>query len=121
LSPDIEWFCVLNEIRPGDQGAFEQSGAVRFLGDQLQDFADTAALIDRMDLMISVDTSIAHLAGALGKPIWVLLPFAADWRWMSERTDSPWYASARLVRQARPDDWDGVLQEVRQALLHRSW
>ncbi|HTP95423.1 MAG TPA: tetratricopeptide repeat-containing glycosyltransferase family protein, partial [Burkholderiales bacterium] len=85
-------------------------------GDELGDFADTAAAIAQLDLVISVDTSVAHLAGALGKPAWVLLPFAPDWRWMLEREDSPWYPTMRLFRQSRPRDWAGVIERVGREL-----
>lgn len=86
------------------------------LGPALEDFADTAAAIACLDLVIAVDTAVAHLAGALGKPVWILLPFAADWRWGQEGETTPWYPSARLFRQRRPDDWEGVLDTVRHAL-----
>ena len=79
---------------------------------ELGDFSDTAALISQLDLVISVDTSVAHLAGALGKPVWVLLTHAPDWRWLLDRDDSPWYPTARLFRQARPGEWDPVLARV---------
>jgi tetratricopeptide (TPR) repeat protein len=82
----------------------------------LQDFADTAALIMQLDLVISIDTSVAHLAGALGKPVWILLQFSADWRWLLDRSDSPWYPTARLFRQKLRGDWDGVVDDVAQAL-----
>ena len=71
------------------------------------DFDGTAALVDSLDLVVSVDTSIAHLAGALGRPVWILLPFAPDWRWLNARADTPWYPTARLFRQSRQDDWGG--------------
>jgi len=82
----------------------------------LNDFADTAALIDNLDLVISVDTSVAHLAGAMGKPTWILLPYSPDWRWMLGREDSPWYPTARLIRQAAPGDWTPVVARVVEAL-----
>jgi tetratricopeptide (TPR) repeat protein len=81
-----------------------------------RDFTDTAALIENLDLVVTVDTAVAHLAGALAKPVWILLPFDACWRWLLERIDSPWYPTARLYRQARRGDWDGVLQRVRADL-----
>jgi len=84
------------------------------------DFGDKAALMQRLDLVLSVDTSNAHLAGALGRPLWLLLPFAPDWRWGRTRTDSPWYPTARLYRQPRPGDWTSVIAEVRAALVARA-
>jgi Flp pilus assembly protein TadD len=83
----------------------------------LTDFADTAAAIECLDLVISVDTAVAHLAGALGKPVWVLLPRVPDWRWLMDRPDSPWYPSARLIRQRQAGDWRGVVNDAREALL----
>lgn len=85
-------------------------------GPRLGDFADTAALLAQMDLVISVDTAVAHLAGALGKRVWTLLPYAPDWRWLLERSDSPWYPTMRLFRQPRPGDWASVSQQVQGAL-----
>lgn len=82
----------------------------------MEDFADLAALIAQLDLVICVDTSVAHLAGAMGKPVWVLLPFAPDWRWLREREDSPWYPSMRLFRQSEPGNWKGVLDRMRDEL-----
>jgi len=82
------------------------------LSDKLTDFAETAALIEQLDLVISVDTSTAHLAAAMGKPTWILNRYDSCWRWMMDRTDSPWYRSARLYRQTSPGDWAGVLQRV---------
>ncbi len=80
--------------------------------DRLIDFVETAALIANLDLVISVDTAVAHLAGAMGKPTWVLLPVKADWRWLMDRRDSPWYPTARLFRQDNSRDWATVLQRV---------
>jgi hypothetical protein len=82
----------------------------------LHDFADTAALIANLDLVIAVDTVVAHLAGAMGKPVWLLLQNTPDWRWMLERTDSPWYPTARLFRQPKLGDWTEPIQRVADAL-----
>jgi hypothetical protein len=89
------------------------------LGEELEDFADTAAVISQLDLVICVDTAVAHLAGALAKPVWVLLPQPADFRWLEEREDSPWYPTMRLFRQTRRDEWSDVVQRVRMALQER--
>ncbi|MGD0138150.1 MAG: tetratricopeptide repeat protein [Tepidisphaeraceae bacterium] len=89
--------------------------------EELKDFADTAALIANLDLVIAVDTAVVHLAGAMGKPVWTLLPFASDWRWLLDRADSPWYPTMRLFRQATPGDWDGVIRRVAAELSrHKS-
>jgi tetratricopeptide (TPR) repeat protein len=82
----------------------------------IKDFADTAALVANLDLVISVDTSVAHLAGAMGKPVWVMLAFAPDWRWMRHRDDTPWYPTMRLFRQPGIGDWQGVIEQVAKAL-----
>ena len=81
-----------------------------------QDFADTAAAIENLDLVISVDTAVAHLAGALAKPVWTLLPHPADWRWLDARLDTPWYPTMRLFRQPAARQWEPVIASVRQAL-----
>jgi len=85
--------------------------------EELRDFADTAALVANLDLVISVDTGVAHLAGAMGRPVWILLPYRPDWRWMMDREDSPWYPSVRLFRQEKPRDWATVIDRVKQELL----
>ncbi|MDR2212789.1 MAG: tetratricopeptide repeat protein [Pseudomonadales bacterium] len=89
------------------------------IDDGIDDFGDTAAAMEQCDLIISSDTAAAHLAGALGKPVWILLPFVADWRWLLARNDSPWYPSARLFRQRHMGDWDGLIAEVHEALRER--
>jgi len=76
------------------------------------DFSDTAKVISELDLVISVDTALAHLTGAMGLPVWILLPYIADWRWLEDRSDSPWYPSARLFRQLAPRDWESVVRQV---------
>jgi tetratricopeptide (TPR) repeat protein len=84
--------------------------------DDILDFSDTAALIENLDLVISVDTAVAHLAGALGKPVWTLVPFAPDWRWLLNREDSPWYPTMRLFRQHKPKDWEHVIAKILKEL-----
>jgi tetratricopeptide (TPR) repeat protein len=116
FSSEQQFICLQKEIRPEDQTIFEQYPQLQFFGEQLQDFSDTAALIELMDLVISIDTSVAHLAGAMGKPVWLLLPFNADWRWLLDRDDSPWYPTMRLFRQSAPGDWDSVIDRVASAL-----
>jgi Tfp pilus assembly protein PilF len=116
--PGIQWFS----LQKGDAAAaVKECAATRpnliDLTAQIEDFADTAALLDRLDLLIAVDTSVPHLDGALGKPVWMLLPFANEWRWLLRRSDSPWYPSFRLFRQPGPGQWAPMLARVRQALL----
>jgi hypothetical protein len=79
---------------------------------ELHDFAHTAALVQNLDAVIAVDTAVAHLAGALGKPVWILLPFSPDFRWLVDRSDAPWYPTARLLRQTSPSDWKGVVDRL---------
>jgi hypothetical protein len=86
------------------------------LGAELTDFADTAALLAELDLIITVDTAVAHLAGAMGRPVWLALPFAPDWRWLLHREDSPWYPSMRLFRQLQPGAWGPVFQRLAHEL-----
>jgi ADP-heptose:LPS heptosyltransferase len=86
----------------------------------LADFSSTAAVLSHIDLVIAVDTSVAHLAGAMGRPVWTLLPFRPDWRWLLDRTDSPWYPGMRLFRQSAHGDWAGVMRDVRVELVKRA-
>ena len=84
--------------------------------ENIRDFSDTAAIIENLDLIISVDTSVAHLAGAMNKPVWILLPFIPDWRWFLKRDDCPWYPSMRLFRQKKFGNWKDVFEEVKEEL-----
>jgi Flp pilus assembly protein TadD len=105
--------------RAAELGTSALAGRIADLSERLDDFADAAGAIAALDLVITVDTAIAHLAGALGAEVWTLLPFAPDWRWLLGRDDSPWYPSMRLFRQAAPGDWDGVIRRVATALAQR--
>jgi Flp pilus assembly protein TadD len=109
----IDFFSLQKEVRDADAAAL---GSIATFGPELADFRDTAALVELMDLVVSVDTAAAHLAGAMAKPVWVLLPWSPDWRWLLERTDSPWYPTARLCRQERPGDWPGVIARLAREL-----
>ena len=116
LPSGFEYFSLQKEVREADKEALVSSN-IKHLGEQLKDFADTAALCELMDLVICVDTSVAHLAGSLGKATWVMLPFAPDWRWLLDRDDSPWYRNHRLFRQSKRGHWDNVFKEIETALL----
>ncbi len=109
------WFSLQKELADRDQGVFAAMGH-KLTPLVLRDFYDTGCAVSALDLVISVDTSVCHLAGALGLPTWVLLPFAPDWRWLLEREDSPWYPTARLWRQPRPGDWPSVIDKIGSAL-----
>ena len=120
LACDVELVSLQKDMRSGD-GTWLKKRGVRHFGNDVGDFTDTAALVNLMDVVISVDTSVAHLAGAMGKQTWVLLPnMDVDWRWMLDREDSPWYPTMQLFRQPAPDDWDSVISRIVGALPKRA-
>lgn len=116
LPKAYDYVCVQKELRDVDQTFLAQHPTLSFFGDELSDFSETAALCANLDLLISVDTSVAHLSAALGVPTWLLLPFAPDWRWLLARDDCPWYDSVRLFRQDQIHQWSGVLQRLSACL-----
>ncbi len=118
LPQNANLFCLQKDFRPDNAKFLDSNKHIHYFGKQLVDFADTAALIACMDLVITVDTSVAHLAASMGKPTWILLPFAPDFRWLLDRSDSPWYPSAKLYRQTKIGDWDEVLQRIAADLTH---
>ena len=111
----VDFYSLQKDVSPGDRTLLNQQ-QIQELSEYFSDFADTAAIISQLDLVICVDTSVAHLAGALGKPVWILLSFVPDWRWMLEREDSPWYPTMRLFRQQKTGDWDDVCDRIKAAL-----
>jgi len=113
---DTQFFAVQKH----EGGPADAPAGVIPLDGLLHDFAETAAAVANLDLVITVDTSVAHLAGAMGVPVWVMLPFSPDWRWLLGRSDSPWYPTMTLFRQGRAGDWDGVVAEVARR-LSESW
>ena len=116
LQDEFEFISLQKDVPARDRAFLEGNTALRHFGEALRDFGDTAALCGLLDLVVCVDTSVAHLAGALGRPVWTLLPHNADWRWLLDRDDSPWYPGMRLMRQRRTGDWQAVIGELRQRL-----
>jgi tetratricopeptide (TPR) repeat protein len=114
--PNISWFSLYKGSQLADLEAYSQ---IIELGSHFKDFADTAWAISQLDLVITVDTSVAHLAGAMGKEVWILLPWVTDWQWLSEQQDTPWYPTARLFRQAKAGDWHSVIIELGNALCEK--
>lgn len=116
LPPGADYVSLQKDERAEDAAVFASRPDIRRFASDLRDFSDTAALCAQMDLVISVDTSIAHVAGTLGKPVWILLGSNSDWRWLLGRADSPWYPTARLYRQEKIGDWSGVFARVKTDL-----
>ena len=116
----IRYVSLHTELREEDARLMAAHPEIMHFGEELEDFADTAAAIAQLDLVISVDTAVAHLAGAMAKPVWILLPFNPDFRWLLGRDDSPWYPTARLFRQPTAGDWTSVIARVREALAARA-
>ena len=110
--PDVGFVSLQKEVPQSDREALRGDERIIDLAPELGDFADTAAVLMQLDLVICVDTAVAHLAGALGKPVWILLPYASDWRWLVGREDSPWYPTARLFGQSAAGDWANVIARV---------
>ncbi len=116
LPEGLQYLSLQKEVRKEDQQVLDSRPDIMSMGVQLQDYSDTAALVELMDIIVTVDTSMAHLAGAMGKPVSILLPYNPDWRWLLNRSDSPWYPSATLYRQEKPGDWDSVFEKLRLEL-----
>jgi tetratricopeptide (TPR) repeat protein len=116
-TPGIQFYSLQTPLKEGELAQFPPRAVLVDLAPDLRDFADTAAVIAQLDLVICVDTAIAHLAGALGKPVWLMLPEIGDFRWLEEREDSPWYPTMRLFRQRKLGEWADVIERVRTELL----
>ncbi|HEY3301135.1 MAG TPA: tetratricopeptide repeat protein [Methylophilaceae bacterium] len=116
LNLDASFIALQKDLRDGDADYLALRSDIYWAGESLYDFSDTAALIGQLDLVITVDTAVAHLAGAMGKAVWILLPFSPDWRWLLNIEHSPWYPSARLFRQNMIGDWTGAISELKGAV-----
>jgi hypothetical protein len=116
LGFNATYVSLQQDVRPGDASVLQNRSDLVHFGEELKPFVDTAAVMANLDLIISVDTSFVHLAGALARPVWVLLPFVPDWRWLLDRDDSPWYPTAQLFRQDETRKWDNVIAHVHAAL-----
>lgn len=114
---DITWFSLQKGGRERDAESLSGEFDVQTLGPEIADFTDTLAILHALDLLITVDTSVAHLAGAAELPVWTLVPANTEWRWLTGRTDSPWYPSMRIFRQRELGDWESVIEDVKCALL----
>jgi hypothetical protein len=115
---EVEWHVLQTEIRPTDESLLAQTPFKDWRSD-LTSLHETAGLIDQLDLLISVDTSVAHLSAAMGKPTWIMLPYAPDFRWLLNRADSPWYPTVQLFRQPTPQDWTTVVANIYETLTRK--
>jgi ADP-heptose:LPS heptosyltransferase len=113
----VNWVCLQPDLRESDLRWLAEHSEVTLARPALNDFAETARIIAGLDLVVTVDTAVAHLAGALGKPVWILLPTGADYRWLLDRNDSPWYPTASLFRQEYREDWRSVVSAIRLLLI----
>jgi len=121
LQLPYDWHILQKDIQPGDQDTLRSLPQLQDHRPELTDFDATAGLLSHMDLLISVDTAVAHLAGSLGKPLWLLLPYLPDYRWLLDRPDSPWYPSFTLYRQPAMGDWGTVVEDLRRRLPAGEW
>ena len=119
LSSEFQYVSLQQEIWEADESTYQAHPEIVHFGDGLKDFIDTAALCELMDMVITIDTSVAHLSGAMGKPTCLMLPFFSDWRWLIGRNDSPWYDSVRLYRQEERGDWQGVLSRINADIVNK--
>jgi len=119
LPDGYEYISLQKMLSSKDRIILDENPGIINFADDLNDFVDTASLVECLDLVVSVDTSVAHLSGSLGKKTWIMLPFTPDWRWMLERSDSPWYPSVKLYRQQFIDDWASVFKKIKIDLLDK--
>ena len=112
----LDFISLQKEVSDAQREILRENGVLQ-LGSQFLDFADTAAVVAMLDLVVAVDTSVAHLAGAMGKPVALLLPFGPDWRWLLDRSDSPWYPTMRIFRQKSPGDWEELFDRLGKELF----
>jgi ADP-heptose:LPS heptosyltransferase len=117
--PDIDFVSLQYRIRDDDKAVLADVPNLFCFAQNFRDFADTAAVVANLDAVVSIDSAVAHLTGAMGKPLFLLLPLGADFRWLRERTDSPWYPTARLFRQPRFGDWESAIDSLAQELRAR--
>ena len=110
--PDVALLALQKGPKIGQAGGYYGRAPLINIGAEIQDYDDTMAILENIDLLVTVDTSVAHLAGAMGRPVWIMLPRAPDWRWLLEREDTPWYPTVRLFRQTEVRRWDDVVARI---------